>query len=99
MTHKDEEHYPMAFNANLTTPIQPSNNMEYPYSHGTTPNMYSEAMMDKTVWKPVMQKEYDGLQAINAWTLVLQTKDMNVTGCKWAYARKFDNKSNWKPKA
>jgi Reverse transcriptase (RNA-dependent DNA polymerase) len=94
-----DNYRPIVFKAHLAAPIHPSGNAEYPYTSGSTPLTHKEAMQHKSIWQPAMEKEHDGLQAINAWTLVPKDKEMNIIGCKWAYTRKFNEESNWKPKA
>ncbi|KAL7280494.1 hypothetical protein ACG7TL_005426 [Trametes sanguinea] len=66
---------------------------------GRTPMNFREAEREPDVWRPAMKKEIDGLMKIQAWRLVPRTPEMNVVGCKWAYARKFDEAGLWKPKA
>ncbi|OJT09466.1 Retrovirus-related Pol polyprotein from transposon TNT 1-94, partial [Trametes pubescens] len=66
---------------------------------GTTPQTLREALKTPEIWKPAMQKEMGGLMGIEAWKLVPRRPEMNVVGCKWAYARKFDAVGRWKPKA
>ncbi|KAL7278428.1 hypothetical protein ACG7TL_007425 [Trametes sanguinea] len=66
---------------------------------GRTPMNFREAEREPDIWRPAMKKEMDGLMNIKAWRLVPRTPEMNVVGCKWAYARKFDSEGKWKPKA
>ncbi|GBE79255.1 hypothetical protein SCP_0204530 [Sparassis crispa] len=66
---------------------------------GVTPSTYKEAGQHADIWQPAMQTEIDGLHKIGAWQLLPRTAGMNVVGCKWVYARKFDETGKWKAKA
>ncbi|KAL7283853.1 hypothetical protein ACG7TL_003293 [Trametes sanguinea] len=66
---------------------------------GRTPMSFKEAEREPDIWRPAMKKEIEGLEKIQAWRLVPRTSEMNVVGCKWAFARKFDAAGQWKPKA
>lgn len=71
-----------------------------PYEGGTTPQTLREAMKEAAIWEPAMDKEIRGLRGIGTWTLIPRRSKMNIVGCKWAYARKFDAEGHcWKPKA
>ena|ERR1700722_6286250 len=70
------------------------------YVDGDTPMTYTEAMKEEEIWGQAMKKEIGGLkEMIGVWRLVPKPAGANIVGIKWAYTRKFDEESNWKPMA
>jgi hypothetical protein len=59
------------------------------------PSNYKEevASSDAAKWKAAMKEEIHSLQKNQTWTLVEQSKNKKVVGCKWVFEKKDDAES------